>query len=322
MLQVSPDRYRRIVLVSLIALGIIVVTGASVRLTESGLGCTDWPMCEEGRLAPEWSFHGWVEFGNRLFTGVVSASVAAAVLAARWRRPYRSDLQWLAWGLVAGVAAQALLGGILVWIELHPVAVSGHYLLSIVLLTNALVLLDRAGHEGPASGGGPFRGQSWLLVGLASAVLLAGTVVTGTGPHGGDTRAERLPFDLSWVTRIHATLVWVFIAVLVLLVLRLARVGDAGVLRRAQVLLAVAVAQGGLGYLQYALELPAGLVVLHVLGSVLVWSGVLWLHLGVLRSPLLADWPDGGRHPEQARSLRADGQHEPVPGRGRASQLR
>jgi heme a synthase len=296
-----------------VALAVIVVSGASVRLTESGLGCTDWPTCEQGRLAPEWSFHGWVEFGNRLFTGVVSASVAAAVLAARRRRPYRSDLQWWAWGLVAGVLAQVVLGGVTVWVGLHPVAVIGHFLLSMVLLANAVVLLDRASHDRPLAGGGPLRAHSWAVVGLASLVLVAGTVVTGTGPHGGDSRAERLPFDLSWVTRVHASLVWVFVAALVLLAVRTARAGDAAVAGRARALLVAAVAQGGVGYLQYALEVPAGLVVLHVLGAAVVWCGVLWLHLGVLRSSLLADWTDG-RLPQAAGSARADGRRQPVSG--------
>jgi cytochrome c oxidase assembly protein subunit 15 len=288
-LVVSPDRYRRIALAALVALGVIVVSGAAVRLTKSGLGCTDWPRCEQGRLAPEWTFHGWVEFGNRLFSGIVSLSVGAAVLAARWRRPYRSDLQRWGWGLVVGVLAQIVLGGVTVLVDLHPVFVIAHFLLSMVLLANAVVLLDRAGHEGPLLGGGPLRLHSWVVVGLASAVLLAGTVVTGTGPHGGDSRAERLALDLTWVTRIHSSLVWLFVATLALLAVRAARSGDEAVLGRARLLLVAAVVQGGIGYLQYALEVPAGLVVLHVLGAVAVWSGALWLHLGVLRSGLLAD---------------------------------
>jgi heme a synthase len=312
-LQVSPRRYRRTVALSLVALSVIVVSGAAVRLTESGLGCPDWPTCEQGRLAPEWSFHGWVEFGNRLFTGVVSLSVIAAVLAARWRRPYRPDLLWLALGLVAGVAAQVVLGGVTVLVGLHPLAVIGHFLLSMVLLANVVVLLERASHEGPPVGGHPLRVHSWLLVALGALVLVAGTVVTGTGPHGGDTRAERLPFDLPWVTRLHASLVWVFVATLVVLALRAVRTGDAALVARARLLVAVAVAQGGVGYLQYALELPAGLVLVHILGSVLVWCGTLWVHLGVLRSPLPADWSDGRGLAHRPSVGHAAG-HQPVTG--------
>lgn len=314
--SVSPERYRRIVWVALVALGVIVVSGAAVRLTQSGLGCTDWPTCEDGRLAPEWHLHGWIEFGNRLFTGVVSASVIAAVLAARWRRPRRPDLERWAWGLVAGVVAQVVLGGITVLVALHPIAVIGHFLLSIVLLTDAVVLLDRAGPGGdlPARRS-PLATHSWLLLAAAAVVLVAGTVVTGTGPHGGDTRAARLPLDLSWAARTHALAAWVFVALLAALVVRAARSGDEGLLRRSRVLLVVAVAQGGIGYLQYALEVPAGLVALHVLGSVLVWCGALWVHLAVRRGVApLADWAHGRPHP-QPRALRTpEGQHQSVPG--------
>jgi heme a synthase len=323
-MQVSPGRYRAVVAVALVALGVIVVTGAAVRLTESGLGCTDWPTCEQGRLAPEWGFHGWIEFGNRLFTGVVSASVAAAVLAARWRVPRRRDLELLAWGLVAGVAAQVVLGGVTVLVGLHPVAVIGHFLLSMVLVANAVVLLDRAGSDRPTTGGRALGPHSWVVLALAALVLVAGTVVTGTGPHGGDRQAERLALDLSWVARIHASLVWVFVATLAVLAVRVARTGDGVVLARARTVLVVAVLQGALGYLQYALHVPAGLVVLHVLGSVLVWSAALWLHLGVLRSPLRADWSHGRRLPEPtsfgggaiggAAPGGRDGRHQPVTG--------
>lgn len=314
--SVSPERYRRIVWVALVALGVIVVSGAAVRLTQSGLGCTDWPTCEQGRLAPEWRLRGWIEFGNRLFTGVVSASVIAAVLAARWRRPRRRDLELWAWGLVAGVLAQVVLGGVTVLVTLHPIAVIGHFLLSIVLLTDAVVLLDRAG----PGGGLPARRSalsthSRLLLAAGAMVLLAGTVVTGTGPHGGDTRAERLPLDLTWVARTHAVAAWVFVALLAALVVRAARSGDEGLFRRARVLLVVAVAQGGIGYLQYALEVPPGLVALHVLGSVLVWCGALWVHLGVRRGVApLADWGHGRPHPQPHALRTPDGQHQSVPG--------
>lgn len=319
---VTPDRYRRVVLAALVALAVIVVTGAAVRLTQSGLGCTDWPACEEGRLAPEWAFHGWIEFGNRLFTGVVSLAVIAAVLAAWRRRPYRRDLLWWAWGLVVGVLAQAILGGITVLLELHPVAVMGHFLLSMVLLANAIVLLDAASHERPpprpptGTGGGSWSAHSRVVVAMATLVLLTGTVVTGTGPHGGDTRAERLPLELTWVARLHASVVWVFVAVVLALALRVIRLGHADLDRRLRTLLVVAVAQGGVGYLQYALAVPAGLVALHVIGATAVWCAALWVHLGVRRtSGLLADWSDGGglRAPPSPVSEPV-GQRQPITG--------
>lgn len=314
MIVVSPERYRRVVWAALLALGVIVVTGAAVRLTQSGLGCSDWPTCEEGRLAPAWSFHGWVEFGNRLFTGVVSIAVIVAVLAALRRRPYRRDLLWLALGLVAGVLGQAVLGGITVLLELHPVAVIGHFLLSMVLLANAVILLDAAGREPTARRPGAFRSHSFLLVALATLVLITGTVVTGTGPHGGDTQAERLPLDLTWVARVHATTVWVFLAGVVVLALRTARSGQLALLRRLRLLLVVAVAQAGVGYLQYALGVPPALVALHIVGAILVWCGTLWVHLGVVRSPLLAHWSDGAAPPRNPLWVGGQGQHQPISG--------
>ena len=106
-MRLSPLAYSRVTLVALLALCAIVLTGASVRLTGSGLGCTDWPTCEEGRLAPAEidDAPAMVEFTNRVITGVVSVVVIVAVLGALWRKPYRRDLTWFAWGLVAGVIA-------------------------------------------------------------------------------------------------------------------------------------------------------------------------------------------------------------------------
>lgn len=314
MLTVSPDRYRKVVWAALVALAVIVVTGAAVRLTESGLGCTDWPTCEQGQFAPESSFHGWIEFGNRLFTGVVSAAVILAVLAARRRRPYRPELFHLALGLVAGVLAQAVLGGITVLVELHPVAVIGHFLLSMVLLANAVVLLHLSGEDAPSAPGPRLVGHSWGLVVLAALVLVTGTVVTGTGPHGGDSRAERLPLELAWVARLHASVVWLFVAVTVVLALRAARAGDLRTLRRVRPLLVVAVAQGAVGYLQYALGVPPALVALHIAGAIGVWCAALWVHLGVVRRPLLADWPDVRPSPAHTPGVVVQGQHEPVSG--------
>lgn len=125
MSPITKDRYQRIVAVAAALLTLIVVTGAAVRLTDSGLGCTNWPKCSEDRLVPELAYHDWVEFGNRLLTGVVSVAVIAAVLGAVRRVPKRPDLVGLAWGLVAGVAAQAVWGGVLVLADLHPALVAG-----------------------------------------------------------------------------------------------------------------------------------------------------------------------------------------------------
>lgn len=284
---ISPQAYRRITFVALFALGAIIVTGAAVRLTGSGMGCPTWPTCEAGSLVPRGAtgHHGWIEFLNRLVTGVVSAAVALAVLGAHRRTPYRADLTRWAWGLVAGVVAQALLGAVVVWLHVAPVAVAGHYLLSAVLMWNAVVLHDRAGRpEGEAPRGVPaeLRVRSRAMVALAGLVLVTGTLVTGAGPHGGDEAADRLDLAVITAVRIHSVVVWTFLAVaLTVLVAAERRPVPAPARGTGRVLLGLIVAQGGLGYLQHVTGVPEILVGGHVLGSVLVWVTALRLHLSL-----------------------------------------
>ena len=192
--RLTPDAYRRICGVALALLAVIVVTGAAVRLTGSGLGCSDWPTCEEDRFVPEADFHGWVEFGNRLLTGLVSVAVIGAVLGSMVRRPRRRDLEAWSWGLVAGVVAQVLLGGIVVLSHLNPWLVLGHFALSMVLVANAVLLHHRAGdhdrRDGPATD--RVRRLTVALVGLAMVVLATGTLVTGSGPHRSEEHTSEL----------------------------------------------------------------------------------------------------------------------------------
>lgn len=290
---VSARAYRAITAVALVAVAAIVVSGAAVRLTGSGMGCPTWPSCEDGSLVPRGATgeHGWIEFVNRTFTGAVSVAVVVAVLASRRRAPRRADLTRWSWGLVAGVAAQALLGGVVVLLHVAPVAVAGHYLLSAVLVANGVIL-----HHKASQPDGPTRPRatpqllqrSSLMVGVAAAVLVTGTLVTGSGPHGGDEAADRLPFAVTTVARIHSLAVWALLAV-VLVVLRQATRGDADpeVVGRGRLLAAAVGAQGALGYVQYAAGVPEVMVLAHVLGSVLVWMAVLRFHLA-LHEPLPA----------------------------------
>jgi cytochrome c oxidase assembly protein subunit 15 len=213
----------------------------------------------------------------------VSVAVALAVLGARRRVPHRPDLTRLAWGLVAGVFAQVLLGGLVVVLHVAPVAVAGHYLVSAVLVANAVVLHHRAGQvEGSrrALATRAVRRGAWAVVALAGMVLVTGTLVTGSGPHSGDEAADRLPFAVVTVARVHSGAVWAFLAV-VLLVLWRAHAGDAdaSVLSRGHQLTAAILAQGALGYVQYAAGVPEAMVAAHVLGSVLVWVAALRFHL-------------------------------------------
>ena len=296
---ISPGTYRVLTLVALVSLGVIVVSGAAVRLTGSGMGCPTWPNCEDGSLVPRGATgeHGWIEFLNRLFTGVVSVAVVLAVLGARRLDPRRPDLTRWAWGLVAGVAAQAILGGIVVLLHVAPLAVAGHYLLSAVLVWNAVVLHHKAGAPPPEPGARPATTPALLrrsrqMLGLGALVLVTGTFVTGSGPHGGDDAAERLPFAITTVARIHSATVWAFLVV-VLLVLRQVERGDtaADTVGRGRLLVGAIVGQGLLGYVQYAAGVPEILVGGHVLGSVLVWVAVVRFRLALVEPLPTADDP-------------------------------
>lgn len=276
--RLAPRSYRRITLLALLALGVIVVSGAAVRLTGSGLGCSTWPNCEPGSLVPheESGPHGLIEFVNRLFTGVVSVAVVLAVLGSLWRSPRRRDLTWWSWTLVAGVVAQIVLGGLTVLFELSPPFVMGHFLLSAVLVGCATVLHHKAGE---VDGGDrrpvatdEIRLLAKVLVGASALVLVTGTVVTGSGPHGGDEDVARLDFFVPDVVRLHAIAVWILLAGTVW-TYRLTRKGGASpvVDRALRTMIALIVAQGAIGYVQYFTGVPVGLVAAHVLGSMLVW---------------------------------------------------
>jgi cytochrome c oxidase assembly protein subunit 15 len=233
-----------------------------------------------------------VEFLNRTVTGLVSIAVIAAVLGSLVRVPRRADLTRWSFGLVVGVLANAVLGGITVLTELTPPIVAAHFLLSIYLVWNAVVLHERAGHDG--SPGLPLvparvRTLARALVVVAGVVLLTGTVVTGTGPHGGDEEVARLSFDIGEVVRLHSIAAWVFLALAVWTMAELRRTGTPrDVDRRAQVLVGAILLQGAIGYTQYFTGVPPWLVLLHVLGSVLVWIAALRFDLGLVAHPIEA----------------------------------
>lgn len=284
---VTPSAYRRVVLVAGALLTLIVFTGALVRLTESGLGCEDWPTCSEEEFAPEWGFHPWIEFGNRLLSGVVSVAVGAAVLQAYRRNPRRTDLITWSWYLVAGVLAQIVLGGITVLLDLHPLLVSSHFLLSMVLLWSTAVLYAKArggtGKPTPLLPGALITHSRWVVI-SASVLLFTGTMVTGTGPNSGDFRADRLSFDLTDIARVHSATAWITLALLVALAVRMSRLDIAPTPLSAPIL--VAVLQGGIGYIQYELGLPPGVVMAHVVGAVAFFLLVLRMHHGFFERPI------------------------------------
>ena len=290
--RITPAGYRRVTLFALVALGFIVLTGAAVRLTGSGLGCTDWPTCEQGRLAPTevTDAPAMIEFTNRLITGVVSVAVVLAVTGALRRVPRRRDLVVLAWGLVAGLVAQIVLGGLVVLFELSPRLVMGHFLLSMVLLWNATVLHLRAGRPDEPAGPRPASaavGLGRLACGAAALVVFTGTVVTAAGPHAGDSQAARLELFVPDVARVHGIAVVVLTAVVVTLLAVLRRQGAPAPARRsAGVLLVVLLAQAAVGYTQYFTGVPALLVGAHVLGAMAVWVAVVRCALVLAEPPL------------------------------------
>lgn len=283
--HLSPRAYRRITLFALLGLCFIIVTGAAVRLTGSGLGCSDWPTCEQDKFVAPVQFHPMVEFVNRLITGLVSIAVILAVLGSLVRVPRRRDLTWLSVGLVAGVVAQIVLGAIVVKVELDPLSVIGHFLVSMVLVANAVVLHDRAGHDGSRGIRMAPSGVAiltWLMIVATAVVLAAGTVVTATGPHGGDEDAERLTrWDITEVARTHAGAAWVLLVLTVVAMAWLRKRSTRAIDQRGAALVAAIVVQGAIGYTQYFTGVPPTLVALHIVGSIVVWVTVLRFHLGL-----------------------------------------
>jgi cytochrome c oxidase assembly protein subunit 15 len=268
------------------------VTGAAVRLTGSGLGCSDWPTCEENSLVAPLEYHAMIEFVNRLITGLVSAAVIVAVLGSLVRQPRRRDLTWWSLGLVAGVIGQIILGGLTVLFELRPPFVIAHFVLSMVLVWNAVVLHQRGRFASVASlpvVAPKVRALSRVLIVSASAVILTGTIVTGTGPHGGDEEVDRLSFSLEAVARVHSATVWIFLALTIVMLIVLRKTGaPASVDRHAWLLVGAIVVQGAIGYIQYFTGVPPWLVILHVFGSVVIWMTVLGFHLSLRARPLEA----------------------------------
>lgn len=286
----SPRTYQRITLLALILLSVIVVTGGAVRLTGSGLGCTDWPTCENDQIVAPLEYHAMVEFVNRTFTGLLSVAVMLAVLGSLVRAPRRRDLTWWSLGLVAGMIGQIVLGGITVLVELSPPFVMAHFLLSIVIIWNAVVLHHLAGQpptpaRSSVSSEGRWMGR--LMVGSAVLAIMLGTVVTGAGPHGGDAEVERLDLVVGEVVRLHGGSVILFGLITLATLWMLKRRGElsADILKRGEILLVVLVAQAAVGYAQYFTGVPVGLVAIHLLGSVCVWIAVLTFELGLHTHP-------------------------------------
>ncbi len=288
----SPRTVQRAALAALVMSVVIVVTGGAVRLTGSGLGCDTWPKCTDDSLivTQEQGFHGAIEFGNRMLTYVLSAAVGWVIIAARSAEPWRHSLTKLGWVQFFVVMANAVLGGITVLTGLNPYSVAGHFLLATALITVTTVTWQRT-REGDGAPRprvpGPVRKLSWALLATTLVLIAAGTVVTGSGPHAGDSsEIKRMPFDWDTTAHVHAVAAWLVcaLAVAMWLVLRVVD-APADTRARARDLLVVLLAQGAIGYVQYATQVPEALVAAHMLGSCLVWIAVVRVALGLRERP-------------------------------------
>lgn len=253
----------------------IVVTGGAVRLTGSGLGCPTWPRCTATSFRPHGALdvHEAIEFGNRMLTFVLVAIAVATFLAA-WHTG-GAGLRRLALVLALGVPAQALIGGVTVLTELNPWVVSLHLLLSMAMVGVAVLLLHRVDHPGATWRRGPLPALGWTLLASAWVVLYLGTVVTGSGPHAGDGDVPRNGLDPAQVSQLHTDAVFLLLGLSVATAFAVRVAGSARRVRRAVgVLLVVELAQGAVGFVQYATDLPELLVGLHVLGAALVSAAV------------------------------------------------
>lgn len=291
-----PSSARRVLWAALLAQSGIVVTGALVRLTGSGLGCPTWPECTSGSLVPvahqAQGWHKYIEFGNRMLTFVVTVICIASLVVALRTQPRRKPIVTLSLIGLCGVFAQALLGGITVLAGLHPATVAAHFLLSIVLIYFAHAAYVRSGESSDEPSRPVVRKEAYLvsrlLVCLSAGILFLGTIVTGSGPHSGDAKTTvRFQLDPRVISWLHADVVIFFVGLLTATVLML-RMIDAPKLaqKRAVSLLAISLAQGLIGYVQYFSGLPELLVALHIVGALLVWVGSLdLLHALQSREP-------------------------------------
>lgn len=273
---------------SLIASILIVVGGGVVRVTASGLGCPTWPTCTTDSLTPipALGIHGIVEFTNRAVTGLLIVAVGWAIVAARLQANRSRTLTRLAWSQFWLVVINAVAGGITVLVKLNPWVVALHFVLAIGLLTTTALTWHRARRPGSSA---PLVGSrtpcilAWTLAAAAFVLVIAGTIVSGAGPHSGDSSdVPRISFDWTTLVVVHATAAVIVIALAIVLLFVLGGRADAApARRRVLTLLIILLLQGAIGAVQALTGLPSVLVVLHLLGAALIWVGVIRVLLDV-----------------------------------------
>jgi cytochrome c oxidase assembly protein subunit 15 len=283
----TPKQYSRVAFWALLTLMGIVLTGAGVRLTGSGLGCPDWPRCYGG-VAPPLQLHAVIEYGNRVISALVGITAAGAGLLAFRRRPFRRDLAWIGLLLPLGVVGQAVLGGFTVRNDLAPGYVMGHYILSMLLLTASVALLWRSRHEPGSRPRSDDRLMVWSVRGLlplGAATVFMGTAATASGPHAGGAGTgdviDRLEWrgadTLSWVVQRHGTLATLLgLLAVAIWILHRRRGTNPRALRSMTILCCLIAAQGTIGIVQYQLKLPSELVWIHVSVAAFIWVSILF----------------------------------------------
>jgi heme a synthase len=284
--QISPERYAQVTAVALAALALIVLTGAAVRLTDSGLGCPDWPRCYGG-ATPPLETHAVIEFGNRLLTGFVGIVVIAAAVGAFFRRPYRWHLAVFGGLLPLGVIGQAILGALVVKYHLAPGLVMSHFILSMMLLDAAFALFWCSRYEPWERRRSRDRLGVWsvrALIPFGQLTILLGTIATASGPHAGAHAGQlvhRFDFDgtgtLEWVVQRHAAVATVYglAAIAVWFILRRPG-GDRRASKPLTVVLGLLALQGFVGGAQWYLELPTEIVWVHIAIATANWLAMLW----------------------------------------------
>jgi heme a synthase len=272
----------------------IVITGGAVRLTGSGLGCPTWPTCTSSSFVPSQALgvHAAIEYGNRMFSFVVSAVAIFAVVVALTQQPRRRRVTRLSLLALAGIPAQGVLGGLTVLTGLNPWLVGAHFMLSMAVLAAAYAFWRSTFEpDGPAliSVPGPLRTLTFLLVIASAAVLVVGTIVTGSGPHAGDADVARNGLDPRMIAQVHADLVFLLLGLVVAALLAFQAVDAQPAFVRTAWLLGIILAQGLVGFVQYATNLPIVLVAVHMAGACAVWLSTLSvLYATRTRSPLVS----------------------------------
>lgn len=274
--QMSVRKYRQLAIITTIGICVLVVAGGVVRLTGSGLGCDDWPGCNDTRFIDVSSGHTAIEQINRLLSGLIGVPTLALAVGSFFVRG-RPGLRWPAIGVLLTVLANGVVGGIAVRVDLHPALIQSHFLLAMLSIAFGVIAIRRAGDRVMSFARPPL--DRLLLGGLTCAALATGTVVTGTGPHAGDEEARRFGFDISSVAEVHSVTVLIAIAVSLSMAWKMSRRSEKHDMSRLSAWIFVALLQGGVGYLQYFNGVPELLVGAHIALATGLWVITLMLCL-------------------------------------------